>query len=270
MKTFKKIILITILPFFILFLFLYREYNIKKRADLTSNNIETPVKSDAVCTEEYAPVCWEDNNTYSNTCVAEKQNNVSVKHTWICKNEENTEEWNVGENLWESNLWEIPTESNWETNTETWIISGNNTDSSWDKIETETWITNESSTWALTESWTIDWIKVINYFNSSFNYWFSIPANSYYSGFGSQEGASHTVWINSGTGITDFASADIKIYFYKNKIIDELKDSHYWFYQKGWKTYLQAWNSSMVVEVNSEKTWLEKTLNTIIKTVYEK
>jgi hypothetical protein len=26
----------------------------------------------------------------------------------------------------------------------------------------------------------------------------------------------------------------------------------------------------MVVEVNSEKTWLEKTLNTIIKTVYEK
>ncbi|EKD65978.1 MAG: hypothetical protein ACD_49C00070G0002 [uncultured bacterium (gcode 4)] len=266
MKTFKKIILIIILPFFILFLFLYREYNIKKRADLTNTTTQTP-KNNVVCTEEYSPVCWEDNNTYSNTCVAEKQNNVSVKYTWICKNEENVVEGNSWETIWETNLWEIPTESNWEISSNTWETIGNNPDSS-DETISNSWTTN--STWALTETWILDWVKIINYYNSNFNYWFSLPANSYYSWFGSQTGASHTLWINSGTGILDFANSDIKVYFYKNKIVDELKDSHYWFYQKDAKTYLQIWNNSMIVEVNAEKSGLEKTLNTIIKTVYEK
>ena len=56
-KTLKKIILIIILPFFILFLFLYREYNIKKRADLTNNTTTQTPKNNVVCTEEYSPVC---------------------------------------------------------------------------------------------------------------------------------------------------------------------------------------------------------------------
>ena len=43
-----------------------------------------PVVEPVVCTEEYAPVCWEDGNTYSNKCMA-NVSNVKIAHKWDCE-----------------------------------------------------------------------------------------------------------------------------------------------------------------------------------------
>ena len=44
----------------------------------------SPEESVVVCTEEYAPVCGIDNQTYSNRCAAEQQARVPVAHEGEC------------------------------------------------------------------------------------------------------------------------------------------------------------------------------------------
>jgi len=322
MKFIKKFFVIIVAILLLFFLFVYRQYNLKKVQEI-KNSIPTNQKQEIICNDEYEPVCWEDKKTYSNSCVAERINEVIIAHKWECKeiiidtNENLTWSW-----IWESNLGETETwiTNSWETYSEenkpkiiieeklspdyyknlrsqcnenacclssvdtmensnykeaidwqckTWYIQ--------DTLKCEEsykWCVVDSSktttTWTTSNSTgTINWQKVLNYSNSNFNYWFSVPAHSYYSWYWAQNWASHTVWISTSSWVVDFAEADVKVYYYKGKILPELEGSSYWLYKdpKNWRTYIELnWNS-FIIEWN---IWTEKIVDTITKTIYAK
>lgn len=66
--------------------------------------------------------------------------------------------------------------------------------------------------------------KVNHYENSHFWYGFDVPANVYYSGFGGQGTALHTVGIAKDVPET-FADSAIRILFYGKKVLPELQNA---------------------------------------------
>lgn len=111
--------------------------------------------------------------------------------------------------------------------------------------------------------------NTMSYYNESFTYWFSMPKNVYYSWYQVANWSNHTVWISSGSWATDLDSNDVKVYFYKNKILPELEWFAYWQYKdsKTWKIYINLnWNS-VVIESDSNS---ENIANMILKTIYVK
>lgn len=61
------------------------EWTCKKFKDnviTTKSLIDT--EKPVACTMEYAPVCWIDWKTYSNSCMAEKWSKVDIDYTWAC------------------------------------------------------------------------------------------------------------------------------------------------------------------------------------------
>ena len=66
--------------------------------------------------------------------------------------------------------------------------------------------------------------KVNHYENSRFGYGFDVPANVYYSGFGGQGTALHSIGIAKDVPET-FADSAVRIYFYGKKILPELQNA---------------------------------------------
>ena len=64
--------------------------------------------------------------------------------------------------------------------------------------------------------------KIIHYENKSFGYSFDVPNSVYYSGFGAQNGAIHTVGISKDVPETLEAST-VRVYYYGKKIVPELQ-----------------------------------------------
>lgn len=66
--------------------------------------------------------------------------------------------------------------------------------------------------------------KVVHYQSSYFKYGFDIPANVYYSAFGAEDGAQHTVGIAKEDPAT-LADGAVRVYFYGKKIVPELQNA---------------------------------------------
>ncbi len=45
---------------------------------------DEPKEQKDACTKEYDPVCWDDDNAYSNACIA-KSKNITIRYKWKCK-----------------------------------------------------------------------------------------------------------------------------------------------------------------------------------------
>lgn len=243
----KKLVLIAIVILILLSVFFaYRQSNINKlKQTQQEQTTQTSKDDELVCTDTYDPVCWVNDQTYSSECVATKINNVEVQYKWQCKEK-------VEENTWSSN-W---IDSNWIEST--WSESTEISSNSWSNI----------STWAINSaSWTVSGDKVQKYDNTRLGYGFSLPYNVYFSWYGSKWWSTHSVWINSWTWTDTFEDSAVKLFFYKWKILDELKDSYYWLYEDktNWRKYIKLWDNSVIIEA---LPWNEKIVDTIIKTIY--
>jgi hypothetical protein len=119
-----------------------------------------------------------------------------------------------------------------------------------------------SATWS-----TVIW--GLSYFNSNFNYWFTLPARTYFSGYSAQWWANHAVWISTSSWSVNFWDNAVKVYFFKWKILPELQDSHYWLYEdpKNGRTYMELSGNSIIIEASS---WNEAIVQSIVKSVYVK
>lgn len=106
-----------------------------------------------------------------------------------------------------------------------------------------------------------EWKRTL-YYNPGNNYSFSVPKGDYFAGFGAQDGASHTVGITAGTGVTSFDTAQVKLYYYKTTL-PELANAKDNITQEGNKTYVKLENGSVMIDGDPTS----KTVSTIIATI---
>ena len=106
---------------------------------------------------------------------------------------------------------------------------------------------------------------VITYYNSYLDYGMSLPKGSYYAGYGGQDGAAHTMGFATGTGVTSFEEAPIKLWYYPNKLLPELRNGENSFYQNPGTnmTYLQLGNGTIRIEGNMEDPVILKIIQTV-------
>lgn len=106
---------------------------------------------------------------------------------------------------------------------------------------------------------------VITYYNSYLDYGMSLPKGSYYAGYGGQDGAAHTMGFATGTGVTSFEEAPIKLWYYPNKLLPELRNGENSFYQNPGTnmTYLKLGNGTIKIEGDMEDPVVLKIIETV-------
>ncbi|MDD2745662.1 MAG: hypothetical protein PHU93_03945, partial [Candidatus Gracilibacteria bacterium] len=106
---------------------------------------------------------------------------------------------------------------------------------------------------------------VITYYNSYLDYGMSLPKGSYYAGYGGQDGAAHTMGFATGTGVVSFEEAPVKLWYYPNKLLTELKNGENSFYQNPGTnmTYLKLGNGTIKIEGDMEDPLVLKIIETV-------
>lgn len=155
-------------------------------------------------------MCGADGKTYANSCTAEKIARVKIASTGECKDEAKPTESTRPETINSESTGVISSsESMSPTTSEPPSLSPDSETSLSGTVNTSTGSTQSGS-------------SLIPYYNTNFHYGFSLPKKSYYSGFGAQAGANHTVGISTGTGVESLAESEVRVYFYRNTVLDEL------------------------------------------------
>lgn len=108
----------------------------------------------------------------------------------------------------------------------------------------------------------------IVYSNEAVGYSFNMPRNSYFAGFGAQDGAAHTVGITTGTGAESFSGSSVRVWYYPKTQLAELAKSESGFYQDPSinMTYLKLGSGSLRIEGNMESPIVNRIIATVKRT----
>jgi hypothetical protein len=103
------------------------------------------------------------------------------------------------------------------------------------------------------------------YYQSSVWYWFLIPKGTYYQGFWAKDGASHSVALMTGTGVTDWENSNTKLWFYKKSIPPELSvvAGNYYEDPSTWTMYLRVGSGSVKIQGDSSSPVVQSIIQSI-------
>lgn len=95
-------------------------------------------------------------------------------------------------------------------------------------------------------------VNGLPYDNAGLGYGFVLPKSSYFSGFGSRDGASHSVGIGRDASPESFELSEVKVRFYKGKVLSQLQNAENGFYEDAENgiTYLSISGSTITVEAD--------------------
>lgn len=165
------------------------------------------------CAMDYNPVCGNDNQTYSNACMANTAGIVMMTE-WECKTIEliKTGSENTG------TITKIPTklEDTVICTAEYAPVCGTNNQTYSNACLAGSIDVAHIGECDGTERKVFDTGSYQVYSNASLKYTFAMPKYAYYASAGSQDGATHTMAIaTTASGVLDFATAPVQVWFYR-------------------------------------------------------
>lgn len=204
------------------------------------------------CTTEYAPVCAKNGRTYSNECVAKKEGQTVDRPGMCADNRDETASGN-SEDPVDSAIREIlPENSDLPP-----LPSGSENgmpDEAAPSAESASGTTASGASTSL------------QYSNDSVGYGFSLPKRSYYAGFGAQGGATHAVGVSRGAGPETFDAAEVKIRFYKGKILPEVAGAENGFYEDASSGIAYLSLSGSTITVEGDRGAYSDIIDTVVRT----
>lgn len=205
-----------------------------------SGNISKDQEDIITCNTKYEPVCADDNQIYSNSCLANAAG-TTVTGTWKCEGLINTI----------TNHGNTPNTTSQEVENQK-------------KEEVENSNTSESNTPQITAENIEEHFpsnKHHQYKNPRLHYGFAMPNYSYYQGYGAVHGAEHTMAIAlDETGISNLEKAPVQVYYFSKLPKENLPS--------GKAIKLKNGNTVIVVTQDNSNPKIQKISDTIINSLY--